>query len=464
MKARTLLLAVPLLVAGCAVGPNYKRPQVAVPDQYRTTPPNPNASLADTKWFDLFDDPVLKQLVSTALDHNFDLGIASERMEQARILFGIARAEQYPFVTANGEFVATRPSSLGSSTQAKAGQNLASSYTQVGFALSWELDLWGRLRRQTEAARALYLASEEGRRGVVVSLVGDVLGDYFGLRERDLELDIANRTSAVAADNLRLVRLRHDRGVASGLDVHQAEQLLYTATAQIASTERDIAQAEDALSLLLGRPPGDVVRGKSLDQFNLPAEVPSGLPSSLLERRPDIRQAEQQLIAANAQIGMAKAYYFPQISLTGFLGAQSRALSKLFTGPARDQNITPAAVLPIFSGGAVRAAVHLSEAQKRELLITYQKTIYNALREVADALAAYSRTREQREQQELLVKALSETTNLSTLRYKGGLDSYLQVLDAQRNLFQGQLALARLRLNELLSFVQLYKALGGGWQ
>ena len=243
-------------------------------------------------------------------------------------------------------------------------------------------------------AHAQYLATEEARRGVIVSLIGDVAGGYFTLRERDLELEIARATRDVADRNLQLIRLRHDLGAATGLTVYQAEQFLYTAAAQIASAERDIGLAENALSLLLGKPPGDIARGKPVDAFGLPAELPPGLPSALLERRPDIRQAEQLLISANAQIGVAKAYYFPQISLTGFLGGQSRSLSDLFTGPARFWTATPSAVLPIFNANAVRVGVRLSEAQKREMLANYQKTIYTAFREVSDALIRYSRTRE----------------------------------------------------------------------
>jgi multidrug efflux system outer membrane protein len=337
-------------------------------------------------------------------------------------------------------------------------------YTQAGAALSWELDLWGRVRRLTESARAQYLATEEARRGVLVSLIGDVASTYFTLRERDLELEIARGTKDNAERSLGLIRLRREHGAASALEVHQAEQLLYLASAQIAGSERDVAQAEDALSLLLGQAPGPVERGKPVDDYGLPPAVPAGLPSSLVERRPDIRQAEQELIAANAQIGVAKAYYFPQLSLTGFLGGQSRALTELFTGPARSWNISPTALLPIFNAGAVRVGVRLSESRQREMLIGYQKTIYNALREVADALTRYERTREQRSQQDRLVTALSETARLANMRYRGGLDSYLQVLDAERNLFQGRLTLAQLRLQELLSFAQIYRALGGGWQ
>ena len=464
MKPRATWLLLPLLLGGCALGPNYQRPSIPAPPEFRGTPADGSAaSLADTKWPDLFEDDKLKQLVTTALEHNFDLGIASERLEEARARFRITAAGEYPYLTAQAQFDATRPSRIGANTMVPAG-SIDSSYTQTGGVLSWELDLWGRLRRMTESARAQYLATEEGRRGVIVSLVADVTSGYFTLRERDLELEIAQGTREVAEKNLGLIGVRHDQGAATGLDVHQAEQLLYTATAQIASTQREIGQAENALNLLLGQVPGDIVRGRAVDDFGLPPEVPAGLPSALLDRRPDIRQAEQQLVAANAQIGIARASFFPQISLTGFLGGQSRPLLDLFTGPARFWSIAPSATMPLFEAGQLRAGVQLTEAQKREMVMAYQKSIYNAFREVSDALIGYNRNREQHRQQDQLVRALSETVRLSSLRYQGGLDSYLQVLDAERSLFQGRLALAQLRLQELLSFVQIYRALGGGWQ
>lgn len=463
MRRRALLL-LPLLAAGCAVGPNYKRPGVQVPETHRgAAAPATDASLTDARLAELFDDDMLGALLEEALRNNFDLALATERVEQARARFHITGAAQYPTVNAHGQFSANRPSRVGSNPMTPGG-SMDASYTQAGGLLSWELDLWGRVRRLRESARAQYLATEEARSGVLVSLTADVAGAYFTLRARDLELEIARGTHEIAERNLKLVRLRHQHGAATGLAVRQAEQFLYTAAARIASAERDIGEAENALSLLLGRAPGSIARGKAVDDFGLPAEIPPGLPSSLIENRPDIRQAEQALIAANAQIGIARAYYFPQISLTGFVQGQSRALSELFTGPARYWNVTPAALLPIFNAGAVRTAVRFSEAQQREMLIAYRKTIHTALREVSDALVRYSGTREQRRQQDLLVGALAETERLAQLRYQGGLDSYLQVLDAERNLFQGRLALAQLRLQELLSFVQIYKALGGGWR
>jgi len=465
MKVRMLIWSIPLLLAGCVLGPNYRRPAVTLPGQFHGAPPDsPNASVADMRWSELFHDDTLKDLIVTALKQNFDLAMAAERVQEARARFGIAHSEQFPAISAGAQVTASRPSLVGATILAPGTTSLDASYAQAGGLLSWELDLWGRLRRLSESAKAQYLASEEGRRAIIVSLIGEMATNYFTLRERDLELDIARNTKRIAEHNLRLVRLRHDRGAATGLDVHQAEELLYTAAAQIAQTEGDIAQTEHAISLLLAKAPGDVPRGRGINEFNFPEELPPGLPSSLLERRPDIREAEQTLIAANAQIGVARAYYFPQISLTGFAEGQSRALSELLTGPARSQNFSISALVPVFTGGQVRAGVRLSEAEMREMVIAYEKTIYNALREVSDALVRYDRTREQLSQQEMLVQDLSETSRLSGLRYRGGLDSYLQVLDADRNLFQGQLALARLRLQGILSIVDLYRALGGGWQ
>ncbi len=465
-----ILAFVTLSLGGCMVGPNYKRPAVATPDQFRGAPAagaSANAatpdSLGETKWFDLFQDDTLKQLVTNALGNNFDLRIAAERVLEARAQYGIVRANLWPTVDGQVQFTATRSSSIGSATFVRPGTNLTSSYTQATGELNWELDLWGRLRRLNESAKAQYLATEESQNGVKLSLIGDVMNTYFALREQDLELEISRQTGGIANDNLRLVNLRHDRGAANALDVHQAEQFLYTATAQVASSQRAIGESENALSLLMGDAPSDVRRGKTLEQIAAPPQLPPGLPSSLIERRPDIRQAEQYLIAANAQIGAARALLFPQISLTGLFGGQSRALTSLFTGPARMASIGPSALIPIFHAG-LRSGVRLTEAQQREALITYQKTIYTALREVSDAFIVHDRTREQRIEEEKLVAALTQSVELSNLRYRGGLDSYLQVLDAERTLFGGQLTLAQLRLQELQSVVQLYRALGGGWQ
>ncbi len=454
-----------LLLAGCAMGPNYQAPKVAAPTQYRgdNGPADPE-SLGDRKWATVFSDEVLTELVETALKQNYDLRIAAERVLQARAQLGVTHAAQFPNLNGSASFNANKISQIGQNRFLPRGTNIDVAYSQIGLALSWELDIWGRIRRLNEAARAQFLGTEEARRGVIASLVADVTDSYFTLRELDLELEIAKKTRGIAENGLRLTQVRLDRGVSTGLDVQQAQQLLHTATAQIAASERAIAQQENALSVLLGQNPGTIRRGKPLQDLVAPDRVPPGLPSQLLTRRPDIRQAEQTLIAANARIGAARAEFFPQISLTGFLGGQSRPLHEIFTAPARQFSIAPSAVAPIFNAGRIRSNVKYSEAVQREMLVAYEKTIQTALREVADSLVGYRKTTEQREEQSLLVKALNESSRLSKLRYEGGLDNYLQVLDAQRNQFQGELALARLQREELLSVVQLYRALGGGWQ
>ena len=455
-----------LLSTSCMLGPKYDRPGVPVPETFRgaepADAPSPE-SLADVKWFDLFADPVLTVLVKEALTDSFEMRIAAERVLQARALYRIRRSDQLPAVGASVDVVSSRASKAGAVRGIPDEADTDVTYTQVGFSLGWEIDVWGRLRRLTESARARYYATEEARRGIVTTLIADVTENYLALRALDLELEIARRTREVANDGLRLTDARRVRGVATNLDVSQAEQLLYTASGQIAAIEREIALTENLLSLLLGRVPGDVPRGLELEAFVTPPSVPAGLPSALLERRPDIRRAEQELIAANAEIGAAKAEYFPRISLTGFLGTQSRALSDLLSGPAGVWSIGAGATAPIFNAGRTGANVRLAEAVQRELIVNYQRAIYTALREVSDSLASYRKTAEQRAEQGRLVEALRASTRLSVQRYQGGVDNYLQVLDSQRNLFQGELDLARLRQRELAAIVQLYRALGGGW-
>jgi NodT family efflux transporter outer membrane factor (OMF) lipoprotein len=466
MKGLSFFIVTTLLLSSCAVGPNYQRPQVIAPTQFRgvVTPPADGAarSIADLSPSDLFHDAALTALLKTALSQNNDLRIAVEHVLEARSQYGITRSAIFPSLDLQGQYDSVRPSSVGGTTFVPAGLNLSASYTQTGFALSWEADVWGRLRRLTEAARAEYLATEAGRRAVVSTVIAEVSTDYLNLLELDKELEIARNTRDAAERGLALTDLRHQRGAATGLDVRQAQELLYTATAQIAATERQIGETEDALSLLLGQNPAGIAREAKLDSLPESTTIPAGLPSALLERRPDIVQAEDTLIAANAQVGAAKALWFPQITLTGFLGGQSRSLSGLFTAPGRQWSIAPAADLSIFNAGRIRSNVHLAEATKREMIATYQKAIQNAFREVSEALIDHDRNLQQRKQEELFVAALQDADRLSRMRYEGGLDSYLQVLDAERNLFQGQLALARLRRDELVSVVQLYRALGGG--
>ena len=464
MKCCAIVLAFAL--AGCTLGPNYKRPVVNLPDQFRGAAPAAasGASIADAKWVDLFQDETLRQLVNTALEHNFDARIAAEHVLQARAQLGITRANQFPLAEGQAAFTTQGSSTIGSNKQVARGTNQQVSYASVVGTVTWDADLWGRLRRLTEAARAQYAASEEGQRAVTVSLVGDVMDAYFSLLEQDLELSIANQTHDVATNGLRLTQIRHDRGAATSLDIYQAQQLLFTTTSQIANIQKQIGQIEDALSLLTGAAPHEIMRTAKLEQVPLPPQLPAGLPSELLTRRPDVRAAEQSLIAANAQIGAVRASYLPDISLTSFLGVQSRALTSLLTNPAKEFAVAPSTLFPIFLAGQIKSAVHLTEAQQREALIHYQKTIYSALRDVSDALFNHDRTREQRGEEEKLVGALTETVRVANMRYQGGLDSYLQVLEAQRDLFQGQLILSQLRRQEVLSVVELYRALGGGWQ
>jgi NodT family efflux transporter outer membrane factor (OMF) lipoprotein len=457
------------LTSACTVGPNYRRPMVQTPSSFRGADPatagaaTDPQSLADLRWAALFNDETLTTLVRTALKQNFDLRIAAERVLQARAQLKVRRADQFPSIDASAGFTEARGSQVGANRAVTPDIDPEVSYSQAGFSLSWELDVWGRLRRVTESARAQYLATEAARRGVVNTLIGDVTEAWLHLRSLDRELEIAQRTRDLATDALRLTELRRDRGVATGLDVRQAQQLLYTATAQIASTEREIAQTENALSLLLGEMPHDVARGGALETLQGPAAIVAGLPSSLLTRRPDIMEAEQTLIAANAEIGVARAEYFPRISLTTFLGGQSRALTDLLSTPARVWTASAGAAAPIFNAGRTRGNVQAAEAVQRAALAAYQRAIHSAFRDVSDSLVGYQKTSEQRIQQEKLVEALRDSTRLSTDRYRGGLDSYLQVLDAQRSLFQGELSLARLREQELVTIVQLYRALGGGW-
>ena len=430
-----------IFLAGWTLGPKYKRPDVAAPPQFRGADAAEATSRADAKSFDLFHDDVLTQLVNTALAQNHDLRIAADRVIESRAQYRLAFAGELPSVNGTGGFSESVPSRIGANRFIPPGYNLNTSFTSVAFTLSWELDVFGKLRRMTEAAKAQYLGTEEARRGVQTTLIADVATNYFQLRELDLELEISKQTRDAAKDGLRLTTVRHDSGAATGLDVRQAEQLLYTATSQIASIERQIAQSENAVNALLGNNPGEVPRGGKLEDVKAPPEVPAGLPSALLDRRPDIREAEQTLIAANANIGAAKALYFPDISLTGNLGEQSRALTNLFTGPAKNLTLNnPLSTVPIFNAGAVRAEVKYTETQKHEAIEAYRKSIENAFHEVSDALIGYRKEAEQRGQEELLVEALRDTDRLARLRYQGGLDSYLQVLDAERNLFQGELA------------------------
>jgi len=466
MNARRAALGIgflAILSAGCAVGPNYKRPAVPVPPEYRGLPPDQagqagGASFADQKWWDAFQDEVLRDLIHTALQQNYDVRIAAARILQARAQLGITRADQLPSIDANAAAVNQRlPQSPGL-------RPIETSATQVSLSLAWELDFWGKFRRATESARAILLSQEWAQRQVISSLVSDVASAYFQLRELDLELEISRQTLASRKDSLRLTQILADGGATSMLDVRQAEQLVYAAGAAIPDLEQRIEQQENFISILLGKNPQAIARGRKLVDQPHAVEVPAGLPSSLLERRPDIRQAEQQLVAANAQIGVAKADYFPQISLTAQGGYQSSALTSLFSGPAGLWTLSGSAVQPVFEGGRIRNRVRFARAFTEEATFVYQATVQQAFRDVSDALVAYRKSQEFRSQQEQLTHSAEEATKLSNMRYKGGATSYLEVLDSSTRYFSAQLSLAQAQLRELQSLVQIYRSLGGGWQ
>jgi len=463
MKHCVVLLSAVLLTSGCSVGPNYKRPAIAVPESYRGTVPEQAAqtqssSLGDQKWEDIFDDEQLRTLIRTALLQNYDLRIAASRVLEAQAQLGITRADQFPNLSAGAGITDV------DQPRSKLTPQFETSTGQVNLSAAWELDFWGKFRRATEAARADLLASEWARQEVVSTLVANVADAYFQLRALDLELEISRRTLHSRQESLRLTQILANGGSTSLLDVHQAEQLVYTASTEISTLEQQVEQQENFISILLGQNPGDIPRGQALTEQRQPPEVPPGLPSSLLERRPDIRQAEEQLIAANAEIGVARAAYFPDISLSGASGFQSSALTNLFSGPAGAWTFGASLTQPIFEGGRLRSGVRLAEAQRQTALLVYQQTIQGAFRSVSDALVAYRKTQEFRAQQELLFRSAEESARLSQMRYSGGVTGYLEVLTNETNAFSAELGLAQARLNELQALVQLYEALGGGWQ
>ena len=457
------LLSAALLLSGCAVGPNYKRPTVPVPTTYRgavpdSTPQTETISLGDQKWWDIFQDEQLRSLIRTALQQNYDLRIAASRILEARAQLGITRADQFPTLSAGAGIADVR------TAQSKFLPAFETSSGQVNLSATWDLDFWGKFRRATEAARANLLASEWARQEVVSTLVANVASAYFQLRALDLQLEISKRTLDSRQESLRLTQILANGGATSLLDVRQAEQLVFTASAEIPALEQQVEQQENFLSILLGQNPGDIPRGQTLTEQHQPPQVPPGLPSSLLERRPDIRQAEEQLVAANAEIGVARAAYFPDISLSGSGGFQSSALTNLFSGPAGAWSFGASLAQPIFTAGRLRSGVRLAEAQQQTTALFYQQSIQEAFRSVSDALVAYRKTREFRTQQDLLFQSAEDAARLSHMRYTGGATGYLEVLTNETNAFSAELGLVQARLNELLAVVQLYEALGGGWQ
>jgi outer membrane protein, multidrug efflux system len=449
-------------VSGCTVGPNYKRPSVDTPATYRAAPPKQAATdtflaLGDAKWWTVFQDEQLQNLIRVALQQNFDLRIAATRVLQAQAQLGITRADQFPTLSGGA--------AIGTNRQAASTlfQGFEETTGQISLSASWELDFWGKYRRATEAARANLLASEWGRRAVVNTVISNVATAYFELRALDLQLEISKQTLTSRQDSLKLEQALEQNGSTSLVDVRQSEQLVYTAAETIPNVERQIEQDENLINILIGRNPGPVDRGRKLTDEPHPPSIPPGLPSALLERRPDIQQAEQQLVAANAEIGVAKAAFYPDISLTGTSGFQSLALSKLFTGPSSFWTVGPTLTVPIFTAGKIRSNVKLTEAQQQQALLTYQQTIQQAFRDVSDSLIAYQKNREFREQQELLTASAEDSAKLAQIRYEAGVASYLEVLTNDTNYFAAQLNLAQAQQNELTALVQVYNALGGGW-
>src|SRR5690242_20843455 len=464
MKNTALLgiLAVLVLEAGCMMGPKYKRPAVNVPQEYRTPEPqlaNQASSLGNEQWWQLYQDPVLTQLIHTAIAQNYDVRIAAARVLKAQAQVGITRSNQFPSASVGTDIYSQQNAKVTKvfpAYQVNAGD--------LNLSVIWNLDFWGKYRRQTEAARAQMLASEWGQRAVISSLVANVATAYFQLRALDAELEIAKRTLGSRQQSLQLTHVLETHGSASDLDVSQSEQLVYTASETIPDLERQIQQQENLLSILLGENPASISRGQALTEQPVPESVPAGLPSELLERRPDVRQAEEIIVAANAQIGVAKASFFPSISLTGTGGLESNALNRFINAPSQTWFGALSVAQPVFQGGALRSGLRLSRAQYQEAVLSYQQTVQNALEQVSNSLVAYQKDRDFRGQQELLTQAAQRSNQLSLVLYQHGGASYLQVLTNETNYFSAQLNLVQAQLNERLALVQLYQALGGGWQ
>jgi outer membrane protein, multidrug efflux system len=466
MRHRRILLlcAVGFVAAGCTVGPDYVRPEVPVPAVYRgmdAAPPVVGAeSFGELAWWSVFPDPDLQALIRTALVQNYDLRIAVARILQAQSQVTVAQSQQFP--TVDGSASAPYAGYTGSDRPTTLPDN--SFQPQAGLGVAWELDFWGKYRRNTESARAELLATEDARYAVMATLVTQIGEAYLTLRALDVTLEISRRTVTSRKQSLDLVQARLDGGVAGVLDLRQAETLLYSATKTIPEIQRQIEQTENFISILLGQNPGPIKRGRPLDQQIAAPTLPPGLPTDVLTRRPDIRRAEQQLISANAQIGVAKALLYPTVTISGFGGAGLATISGTNYGPFGIFSALPAITLPVFNMGRLQANVDYNEARAQEAGLLYQQTLQQALREVSDALIGVRKRQEFRQQQELLVNALADASQVATMRYEGGVSSYLEVLDTERQYFDAEVQLVQAKRDESASVVQLYKALGGAWQ
>ena len=459
MRSLLPLITVAAL-AGCTLGPDYQRPEIKPPAAFQYAP-NDAAQTADTLWWQQFQDPVLDQLIDEALKHNTNVQIAAANVEQAAALLTTTRSQLFPTLGYGAGAQRERTREPAVAALVPNYPNPASAY-QAALQASWEIDLWGRIRRQSEAAYANVLATDEARRGVILSLVAQVANSYLQLRGLDAQLEVANKTLGTYKESVDLFTLQFQHGQVSMMNVAQAQSQYETAAAQIPLIESQIAQTQSSLAVLIGRDPGPITRGKSVYELQLP-QVPQGVPSQLLERRPDLAQAEQQLIAANAQIGAAKALYFPTISLTGAYGNASADLSKLFSGPARVWSYAGTLAGPIFSFGAVSGQVAQAEAGQQAALLNYQLSIRNAFADVDNTLIANQKLQQQLDAQVKLVAALQQYSALARLQYDGGYTSYSTVLQAEQALFPAELNLASIRAQVFASAVNIYKAMGGGW-
>jgi multidrug efflux system outer membrane protein len=468
-RRRISALAGALLVSAslpaCLLGPRYERPEISAPVNHRGLEGEAEpATLADSPWWEVFQDPVLQDLIRQALGGSFDLRIAAARVEEARARAGVAKSFLFPEVNLSGGYTNRQVSRLTEPPEDGGQEDRDFRNYDLGFTLAWEIDIFGRIRRQTESATAVFLATEEARRGVYITLVADVAQAYFDLRELDLELEISRRTLDVNDETVAFYRRRLEGGVSDKLELNQAVSNRSRTAAVIPELERQIFAQENLIRFLLGQAPGSIERGTALtDQYRAPA-VPAGLPSALLDRRPDVREAEELLVAANADVGAAKALFFPTISLTGLFGGASRELSDLGDSDARVTSIAAGLFQPIFQSGRIKRNYEAAKAAFDQALASYQRAAFNSFREVADNLIAIEKLEAVRIEREAGVAALQDAADLSRKRYVAGLANYLEILIADQQLFDAELLLARTRGAQLGAVVSLYRALGGGWQ
>jgi len=449
------------LLSGCTIGPDYKRPAVARPETFRGQATAEAASLADVPWWEAFQDPILKGLIQDALGSNYDVRIAAARVQEARANLGVARSDYFPSLDYGGG--ASRARMLPGVLGGVGAQAPASDLYSATMSMSWELDIWGRIRRSNEAARATLLSTEDARRGVWLTLVSDLAQAYFQLLALDVQLQIARDSTQAYQGTYDLFLDRLNHGIASKLETSRALGALGVAQATIPQLERDIVARENQIRILLGKAPGPIPRGQPMYQQPVVPAVPAGLPSALLERRPDLRQAEQQLVAANARIGVAKAEFFPKLSLTSLFGTASPEMSALTGGTATIWAVAGMFSGPLFNAGRTRGIYRASIAQWEQVRLQYEQAVLTALREVSDALTALAKLTDAEAGQDTAVRALADAVDHATDRYRQGLASYYEVLEAQQQLYPAQITLAQIRQDRLLTYVRLYKALGGGW-